>query len=115
MGDRLDHDDDARGLVAPMNRSKPTRWWRRLSAVAELAGDSQQKDIAESLGVSAAAVTKWRQGQLPSPQVVIRAAQVYSQDPQELMAIAFIDSEVDRSGDGFPNLRSPVKKPRKPL
>jgi transcriptional regulator with XRE-family HTH domain len=76
-----------------MSGEKQTRWWRRLHALAELAGDSQQKDIAETLGVSAAAVTGWKQGQPPKPANVIAAARAYGVDPMELMRIAFLEDE----------------------
>jgi hypothetical protein len=66
-------------------KEKQTSWWRRLRALAELAGDSQQKDIAETLGVSASAVTSWRQGKPPSPENVQAAARAYGADPRELM------------------------------
>jgi transcriptional regulator with XRE-family HTH domain len=76
-----------------MSRGKQTRWWRRLHALAELAGDSQQKDIAETLGVSAAAITNWKQGQPPKAENVIAAARAYGVDPMELMRIAFLEEE----------------------
>jgi transcriptional regulator with XRE-family HTH domain len=76
-----------------MNAPKETKWWRRLRALAELAGDSQQKQIAETLGVSPAAVTSWRHGQPPSPDNVKAAAHAYGVDPLELMGIAYLDDE----------------------
>jgi transcriptional regulator with XRE-family HTH domain len=78
-----------------MTAPKETKWWRRLRALAELAGDSQQKQIAETLGVSAAAVTSWRHGQPPSPDNVKAAAHAYGVDPVELLAIAYLDEELE--------------------
>jgi transcriptional regulator with XRE-family HTH domain len=76
-----------------MSRDRQTRWWRRLHALAELAGDSQQKDIAETVGVSAAAVTGWKKGTPPSIENVIAAARAYGVDPLDLVRIAFLEDE----------------------
>jgi transcriptional regulator with XRE-family HTH domain len=73
--------------------TKQSAWWGRLLALAELAGDRTQQDIAETLGVSAAAVTGWKQGTPPSPNNVKAAARAYHVDALELLRIAFLDGE----------------------
>ena len=47
--------------------AKPSAWWRRLIAPAEIAGDVDQQDIAHRLGVSKSAVTGWKGGTEPRP------------------------------------------------
>jgi transcriptional regulator with XRE-family HTH domain len=68
--------------------SKPTAWYRRLVALAELKGDITQRDIAQRLGVSDAAVSLWKNGRPPKWESVIAAAEAYDFDPLELMRIA---------------------------
>lgn len=80
------------------NRTGGTRWWRRLSALAELAGDRRQKDIAKTLGVSNAAVSGWAKGTPPSPDSVVAAARAYGVEIASLLKIAYSD-EPDEDGD----------------
>ena len=75
-----------------------TPWYRRLLALAELAGDHEQQDIARALGISGAAITRWKQGTPPSPENVKAAARVYGVDPLELLGIAYIPGY--RAGSG---------------
>lgn len=70
---------------------KQTRWWRRLTALAELNGDHTQQEIAETLGVSPGAVSGWRYGRPPRAETVVHAAEVYGVDPGELLILTFID------------------------
>ncbi|KLO31614.1 hypothetical protein ABW16_01955 [Mycolicibacter heraklionensis] len=74
-----------------MAEPQKTRWWKRISALAELHGDHTQQEIAESLGVSPGAVTGWRYGRPPRAETVVRAAEVYGVDPGELLILTFID------------------------
>lgn len=75
-------------------------WWRRLAALAELAGDRHQQDIARTLGVSEAAVSGWRHGTPPGPENVKAAARAYGADALELMAIAYGLHEGETEKDG---------------
>ena len=40
--------------------NKGTRWWRRISALAELHGDHDQKSMAETLNVSGGTISAWK-------------------------------------------------------
>lgn len=76
-----------------MAKENRTPWYRRLVALAELAGDHTQQEIAETLGVSAAAVTGWKQGTPPRAETVVAAARAYDADATELLQIAFLDDD----------------------
>jgi transcriptional regulator with XRE-family HTH domain len=68
--------------------TKPSPWWRRLLALAELAGDLEQKDIANRLGVSPAAVSDWKnRGTELDPNQLRKAARAYS---------AFTEADTDQ-------------------
>lgn len=69
---------------------RPTRWYRRLVALAELAGDHQQQDIAAALGVSKSTVTDWKKGTPPSPETIMAAFKAYDFDPHEQFDLAYI-------------------------
>lgn len=97
-----------------MSRPKETRWWKQLRARAEIAGDTQQQEIAATLGVSPTAVSKWSQGGPPRPENVIAAAHAYNVDPRELLAIAFIDDEEpEKENPKAPRPKKP--RPKIPL
>lgn len=82
-------------------------WWRRLVALAELAGDRHQQDIAATLGVSEAAVSGWKHGTPPSPENVKAAARAYGADPLELMGIAYLsEGESPKGGPKVPTATS---------
>jgi transcriptional regulator with XRE-family HTH domain len=68
---------------------KPSRWYERLLALAELHGDHDQKGIARAIGVSKGTMTNWKQGAAPTAQSVIAAARHYGVDPLELLRIAY--------------------------
>ena len=77
-----------------MNRmSAPTRWYRRLMALAELKGDHTQQDVARTLGVSKSAITNWKGGTRPDPEQVKAAARAYDADALELLWIAYLDCD----------------------
>lgn len=71
----------------------PTRWWKRLIALAELHGDHTQQEIAETLGVSPGAVSGWRYGRPPRAETVVHAARTYDTDPVELLKLVFVDTD----------------------
>lgn len=86
---------------------RPTPWYRRLLALAELAGDRNQQDIAQAMGISKSTVTGWKEGTAPRPDQVKMAARVYGADPLELMRLAYLS-------DGDEPKEAPKKK-RPPL
>jgi transcriptional regulator with XRE-family HTH domain len=90
---------------------KPTPWYRRLLALAELAGDRSQQDIAHTLGVSQSAITGWKQGTAPRPDQVKSAAAAYGADALDLLRIAYL-SDDDEEPNG--RTKNPIK-PRHPL
>lgn len=87
-----------------------TNWWKRLTALAELAGDGTQQEIAETLQVSPAAVSGWRHGGPPRPETVLAAARAYDADPLDLLRIAFIEDEqpVQRRKNARGTVRRPM-------
>lgn len=89
---------------------KPSPWYRRLLALAELAGDQTQQDIAQTLGVSKSAVTGWKEGTAPRPEQVKAAASAYGADALELMRIAYLDPDEEP----HPKRRPPRQDPNKP-
>jgi len=84
-----------------------TAFYRRLLALAELHGDATQRDIANTVGVSPAAVTGWKDGTLPQPAQIKQIAAAYDADPLELMRIAYLS-------DGEPKARRGAKTPIAP-
>jgi hypothetical protein len=104
-----------RALIS-VHRTEPTKypyasrheeavpWYRRLVALAELAGDHDQKDIAERLGVSADAVSGWKTGTEPRPDAVRAAAKAYhdfvNADTDELLIELLKIAYVPDHGNG---------------
>ena len=60
--------------------SRPSAWYRRLMALAELKGDHTQQDVAHTFGVSKATVTNWKDAMRPDPERVRAAAEIYDAD-----------------------------------
>lgn len=73
---------------------RPTGWWKWL---CDAAGEVQQKEIAERLGVSPGAVTGWKNGAPPNPASVIAAAREYGPrvgtELADLFLIAYTDTD----------------------
>jgi transcriptional regulator with XRE-family HTH domain len=90
---------------------KPSPWYRRLLALAELAGDQTQQDIAQTLGVSKSAVTGWKEGTAPRPEQVKAAATAYGVDALELLRIAYLDSDDGHNSKWRPPSQDPNKPP----
>lgn len=71
---------------------RPTAWWKWLRAAA---GEAQQQEIADSLGVSGGAVTTWKNGVRPNPEAVLAAAKVYGPrvgiSAGKLLELAYVD------------------------
>lgn len=96
-----------------MSKAQESRWWRRLRALGELAGDTRQQDIAERLGVSEAAVSGWKRGTPPRAETIVVAAEAYGVDPVELFRIAFVDEEPEPDPPKARRPRTP--RPKIPL
>lgn len=80
--------------------NRGSRWWRRISALAELNGDHDQKDIAATLGVSASTVSAWKNdGTPPQAESIVAAATAYSVDAKELFAVAWMEPEEPQKDD----------------
>jgi transcriptional regulator with XRE-family HTH domain len=77
-------------------------------ALAELAGDHTQQDIARTLNVSESTVTGWKEGRPPKPGNVIAAAKAYGVDALELMRIAYLSED----GEADPPAKGRQRKPR---
>src|SRR5699024_6811573 len=105
------------GTVHCMPKQRGSRWYQRLAAHAELAGDHQQQDIAHTMGVSKSAVTAWaNEGTPPSPESILAAAEAYGFDPLEQFRLAYLpDDENGEGKKGDPKglaTRSRAAKPR---
>jgi transcriptional regulator with XRE-family HTH domain len=70
-------------------RQRPTRWYQRLVALGDVAGDHTQQDIATRLGVSPGAVSAWKRGTLPAIETVLAAARAYGVDEIELIRVVY--------------------------
>lgn len=62
-----------------------TRWWKY---VTDTAGDVQNKDIADRVGIDRSNVTRWSQGSKPAVEFVLKFARSYGQPVVAALAAA---------------------------
>lgn len=60
-----------------------TRWWKYVQSVA---GDVQAKDIADRVGIDKSNVTRWKQGNRPAVEFVLKFARTYGRPVVEALA-----------------------------
>lgn len=80
---------------------RPTAWFRRLLDLAELAGDIDQQDIAQRIGVSKSAITSWKEGTEPRIDAVRSATKAYKE---------FVDTDTDELFNELLHAAYPLNK-----
>lgn len=68
------------------NRRVPdTRWWQYVEAIS---GEEPPSQIAQRMGVDASHLTRWKNGQIPTPPFVKKFADAYNRNALEAFVAA---------------------------